>query len=114
MSEDVGGQCADLVDPENLGVGFGISTLSSIEREIQLLPVWRRAILRFRCWSMSKGYTAHSENRASTYTRTVNVRLPFRANHSIFIQCNLEPYVFYGSHVNFPYFGIDTAFYCEL
>jgi hypothetical protein len=114
MSEDVGGQCADLVDPENLGVGFGISTLSSIEREIQLLPVWRRAILRYRCWSMSKGYTAHSENRASTYMRTVNVRLPFRANQSIFIQCNLEPHVFYGSHVNFPYFGIGTAFYYEL
>jgi hypothetical protein len=34
MSEDVGGQCADLVDPENLGAGFGILTLSSIEREI--------------------------------------------------------------------------------
>jgi hypothetical protein len=32
MSEDVKGQCTDLVDPENLGVGFGISTLSSIER----------------------------------------------------------------------------------
>ena len=73
-----------MVDPENLGVGFGISTLSSIEREIQLLPVWRRAILRYRCWSMSKGYTAHSENRASTYMRTVNVRLPFRANQYSF------------------------------
>jgi hypothetical protein len=114
MSEDVGGQCTDLVDPENLGVGFGISTLSSIERKIQLLPVWRRDSLRFRCWSKSKGYTARYENRASTYTRTVNVRLPFRANHSIFIQCNFEPYVFYGSHVNFPYFGVDNAFYCEL
>jgi hypothetical protein len=114
MSEDVGGQCADLVDPENLGVGFGISTLSSIKREIQLLPVWRLAILRYRCWSMSKGYTAHSENRASTYIRTVNVRLPFRENQSIFIQCNLEPHVFYGSHVNFPCFGIGTAFYYEL
>jgi hypothetical protein len=34
MSEDVGGQCTDLVDPEDLDVGFGISTLSSIEREI--------------------------------------------------------------------------------
>jgi hypothetical protein len=75
MLEDVGDQCVDLVEPENLGVSlsFGISTSSSIEREIQLLPVWRRAILLYRCWSMSKGYTAHSENRASTYMRTVNV-----------------------------------------
>jgi hypothetical protein len=112
MSEDVGDQCADLVDPENLGVGFGISTLSIIEWEIHVLPVWWCAILRFRCWSKSKGYKAHSENRASTYTRTVNVRLPFRANHSIFIQFNLEP--FYRCHVKFPYFGVDTEFYCEL
>jgi hypothetical protein len=113
VSADVGGQCADLVDPENLGAGFGISTLSIIEREIQLLQVWRRAILRFRCLSMSKDYTAHSENQARTYTRIINVRLPFRAN-PICIQCNLEPHVFYGSHVNFPYFGTGNAFYCEL
>jgi hypothetical protein len=54
MSEDVGGQSADLVGLEDLGVGFGISTL--IEREIQLLPVWRRAILRFQCYyTSSKG-----------------------------------------------------------
>jgi hypothetical protein len=44
MSEGVGDESDDLVDPENLCVGFGISTLSSIEREIQLLPVWRPAI----------------------------------------------------------------------
>jgi hypothetical protein len=85
MSADVGGQYANLVDPENLGVGFGNSTLSVLEREIQLLPVWWRAILRLKCWSMSTGYTIHNENGASTCTRTVNVRLPFRANHSIFI-----------------------------
>jgi hypothetical protein len=54
MSEDVGDQCVDLVDPENLGAGFGILTLSSIEREIQLLQGWRRAILRFRCWTCAK------------------------------------------------------------
>jgi hypothetical protein len=55
MLEGVGGESDDLVDPENLCIGFGISTLSSIEREIQLLPVWRPAIQRFRCRSMSKG-----------------------------------------------------------
>jgi hypothetical protein len=54
MSEGVGGESDDLADPENLCVGFGISTLSSIEREIQLLLVWRPANQRFRCRSMAE------------------------------------------------------------
>jgi hypothetical protein len=54
MSEGVG-ESDDLVDPENLCVGFEISTLSSIERVLQLIPVWWHVIQRFRCRSMSKG-----------------------------------------------------------
>jgi hypothetical protein len=39
MSEGVGGESDDLVDSENLSVGFGISMISSIERVLQLLSV---------------------------------------------------------------------------
>jgi hypothetical protein len=39
--------------PEVVVSCFGISTLSGIEREIQLLPVWRPVNQRFRCRSMS-------------------------------------------------------------
>jgi hypothetical protein len=49
MSEGVGVESDDLADPENLCVSFGISTLSSIERVLQLLPVWRPVIQHFRC-----------------------------------------------------------------
>jgi hypothetical protein len=48
VSVDVGGKCADLIDPGNLGVGFGISTLSSIEREIQLPGLLRAVAPRYR------------------------------------------------------------------
>jgi hypothetical protein len=41
MSIGVGDKSDDLAGLKNLHVGFGISTLSSIEHEIQLLPVWR-------------------------------------------------------------------------
>ncbi|HSN22679.1 MAG TPA: hypothetical protein VLS45_00695 [Methylomicrobium sp.] len=41
MSAGVGGESIEIVDPENLVVAVGISILSVMEQEIQLLPVWR-------------------------------------------------------------------------
>jgi hypothetical protein len=41
MSEEIGDESNDFTDLENPRIGFEISTLSSIERQIQLLPIWQ-------------------------------------------------------------------------
>ncbi len=38
--DDVGGESIETGDPENMGITFGITTLSVVERELQALPVW--------------------------------------------------------------------------
>jgi hypothetical protein len=52
-STKTGNKMAAAARPEVAVSCFEISTLSGIEREIQLLPVWRPVNQRFRCRSMS-------------------------------------------------------------
>ena len=53
MSAGVGDESIEIVDPENLVVAVGISILSVMEQEIQLLPVWRPPSLIFRLLKQS-------------------------------------------------------------
>jgi hypothetical protein len=41
MSASVVDESIETGSPENMGIAFGISILSVLERELQLLPVWR-------------------------------------------------------------------------
>ncbi len=41
MSESVGNESIEIDDPDNMGTAFGITTLSFLERESHVLPVWR-------------------------------------------------------------------------
>ena len=41
MSAGVSDMSIETADPENLGLVVGISILSALERDLQILPVWR-------------------------------------------------------------------------
>jgi hypothetical protein len=55
MSADVGVESTEPGDPENIGIAVGTASLSSLEREIRLLPVVGRHLVSGvgRCRSMS-------------------------------------------------------------
>ncbi len=41
MSASVGNESVEVGDPDNMGIAFGITTLSFLERELEVFTVWR-------------------------------------------------------------------------
>ena len=54
-SDNIRNMSIEMLDPENMGVAFGILFLSQLQAEIKVLPVWVAAMLDFRLpvWSHS-------------------------------------------------------------
>lgn len=100
----------DLVDPEKpIDIGLGISTLSSIECEMQLLPIWGPSLSIVRAWLLS-----------AVLGNSICLRGRVRNSHvAVGNFKKLDPFLRYGNFRDFfiiisDYFGAISGKVCGI